>query len=220
MQRWENRSGYIFLEGPDAQEEVAIYLKDRDMNAFRATIYITFKRQSIGMSLDRRCSEALCAALNDHRYQINKYHPPASLFDHFLQPIHRPRAERKFAFIYAQSIHLPFWATPNPHIAMTKPAHLLHVFPKSIGVMTRMNFGMPLLHLLLATDTNLFRTSDSYISIDLEQPKVRQTTCRLLPPSASYNLRWSHRNAWVLPLRLLCFGLYFVTKIYVDLLWF
>ena len=91
MQRWENGSGYIFLERPDAQEEVAIYLKDRDMNAFRATIYITFKRRSIGMSLDRRCSEALCAALNEHRYQINEYHPPPALFDHFLQPIHRPR---------------------------------------------------------------------------------------------------------------------------------
>jgi len=30
MQRWENGRGYIFLESPDEQEELAVYLKDRE----------------------------------------------------------------------------------------------------------------------------------------------------------------------------------------------
>ena len=30
MQRWENGPGYIFLESPDEQEELAVYLKDRE----------------------------------------------------------------------------------------------------------------------------------------------------------------------------------------------
>ena len=30
MQRWENGPGYIFLESPDQQEELASYLKDRE----------------------------------------------------------------------------------------------------------------------------------------------------------------------------------------------
>ena len=30
MQRWENGHGYIFLESPDEQEELAVYLKDRE----------------------------------------------------------------------------------------------------------------------------------------------------------------------------------------------
>jgi hypothetical protein len=30
MQRWENGPGYIFLESPDEQEELASYLKDRE----------------------------------------------------------------------------------------------------------------------------------------------------------------------------------------------
>jgi hypothetical protein len=30
MQRWENGPGYIFLEAPDDQEELASYLKDRE----------------------------------------------------------------------------------------------------------------------------------------------------------------------------------------------
>ena len=30
MQRWENGTGYIFLESPDEQEELATYLKDRE----------------------------------------------------------------------------------------------------------------------------------------------------------------------------------------------
>ena len=30
MQRWENGPGYILLESPDEQEELASYLKDRE----------------------------------------------------------------------------------------------------------------------------------------------------------------------------------------------
>jgi hypothetical protein len=30
MQRWENGPGYIFLESPDMQEELASHLKDRE----------------------------------------------------------------------------------------------------------------------------------------------------------------------------------------------
>ena len=36
MQRWENGRGYIFLESPDEQEELAIYLKDREAEGVKS----------------------------------------------------------------------------------------------------------------------------------------------------------------------------------------
>src|SRR6516164_749206 len=35
MQRWENGPGYIFLESPDEQEELAVYLKDREAEGLK-----------------------------------------------------------------------------------------------------------------------------------------------------------------------------------------
>ena len=37
MQRWENGRGYIFLESSDEQEELAIYLKDREAEGVKST---------------------------------------------------------------------------------------------------------------------------------------------------------------------------------------
>jgi hypothetical protein len=36
MQRWENGPGYIFLETPDEQKEVAVYLKDREAEGLKS----------------------------------------------------------------------------------------------------------------------------------------------------------------------------------------
>ena len=36
MQRWENGRGYIFLESPDEQEELAIYLKAREAEGVKS----------------------------------------------------------------------------------------------------------------------------------------------------------------------------------------
>ena len=36
MQRWENGTGYIFLESPDEQEELATYLKDREADGVKS----------------------------------------------------------------------------------------------------------------------------------------------------------------------------------------
>jgi hypothetical protein len=36
MQRWENGPGYIFLETPDEQEELATYLKDREAEGVKS----------------------------------------------------------------------------------------------------------------------------------------------------------------------------------------
>jgi hypothetical protein len=36
MQRWENGRGYIFLESPDEQEELATYLKDREVEGVKS----------------------------------------------------------------------------------------------------------------------------------------------------------------------------------------
>jgi hypothetical protein len=36
MQRWENGPGYIFLESPDEQEELATYLKDREAEGVKS----------------------------------------------------------------------------------------------------------------------------------------------------------------------------------------
>ena len=36
MQRWENGPGYISLESPDEQEELASYLKDREAEGFKS----------------------------------------------------------------------------------------------------------------------------------------------------------------------------------------
>jgi hypothetical protein len=36
MQRWENGPGYIFLEPPDEQEELATYLKDREAEGVKS----------------------------------------------------------------------------------------------------------------------------------------------------------------------------------------
>src|ERR1700719_53114 len=36
MQRWENGPGYIFLESPDMQEELASYLKDREAEGLKS----------------------------------------------------------------------------------------------------------------------------------------------------------------------------------------
>ena len=36
MQRWENGTGYIFLESPDEQEELASYLKDREAESVKS----------------------------------------------------------------------------------------------------------------------------------------------------------------------------------------
>jgi hypothetical protein len=36
MQRWENGPGYIFLEPPDEQEELATYLKDREADGVKS----------------------------------------------------------------------------------------------------------------------------------------------------------------------------------------
>jgi hypothetical protein len=36
MQRWENGPGYIFLESPDEQEELASYLKDRETEGMKS----------------------------------------------------------------------------------------------------------------------------------------------------------------------------------------
>ena len=36
MQRWENGTGYIFLELPDEQEELATYLKDREAEGVKS----------------------------------------------------------------------------------------------------------------------------------------------------------------------------------------
>jgi hypothetical protein len=36
MQRWENGPGYIFLQLPDEQEELAIYLKDREAEGVKS----------------------------------------------------------------------------------------------------------------------------------------------------------------------------------------
>jgi hypothetical protein len=36
MQRWENGTGYIFLESPDEQEQLATYLKDREAESAKS----------------------------------------------------------------------------------------------------------------------------------------------------------------------------------------
>jgi hypothetical protein len=36
MQRWENGPGYMFLESPDEQEELATYLKDRETEGVKS----------------------------------------------------------------------------------------------------------------------------------------------------------------------------------------
>ena len=36
MQRWENGPGYISLESPDEQEELASYLKDREAKGLKS----------------------------------------------------------------------------------------------------------------------------------------------------------------------------------------
>ena len=36
MQRWENGPGYIFLESPDEQEELASFLKDREAEGVKS----------------------------------------------------------------------------------------------------------------------------------------------------------------------------------------
>jgi hypothetical protein len=36
MQRWENGPGYMFLESPDEQEELATYLKDREAEGVKS----------------------------------------------------------------------------------------------------------------------------------------------------------------------------------------
>ena len=36
MQRWEDGPGYIFLESPDDQEELASYLKDREAEGVKS----------------------------------------------------------------------------------------------------------------------------------------------------------------------------------------
>jgi hypothetical protein len=36
MQRWENGPGYIFLQPPDEQEELALYLKDREAEGVKS----------------------------------------------------------------------------------------------------------------------------------------------------------------------------------------
>ena len=36
MQRWENGPGYIFLDSPDEQEELATYLKDREAEGVKS----------------------------------------------------------------------------------------------------------------------------------------------------------------------------------------
>jgi hypothetical protein len=36
MQRWENGPGYIFLESPDMQEELASYLKNKEAEGLKS----------------------------------------------------------------------------------------------------------------------------------------------------------------------------------------
>jgi hypothetical protein len=36
MQRWEKGPGYMFLESPDEQEELATYLKDREAEGVKS----------------------------------------------------------------------------------------------------------------------------------------------------------------------------------------
>src|SRR5262245_1889229 len=36
MQRWENGRGYMFLESPDEQEELAVYLKDKEAEGVKS----------------------------------------------------------------------------------------------------------------------------------------------------------------------------------------
>ena len=41
MQRWENGADYIFLELPDAQEQLASYLKDREAEGVKSVHFIS-----------------------------------------------------------------------------------------------------------------------------------------------------------------------------------
>src|SRR6476619_1385565 len=36
MQRWQNGPGYVFLQPPDEQEELALYLKDREAEGVKS----------------------------------------------------------------------------------------------------------------------------------------------------------------------------------------
>jgi hypothetical protein len=56
MQRWENGPGYIFLQLPDEQEELAIYLKDREAEGVKSvhfyspTTWMRVRRQLTTLS--------------------------------------------------------------------------------------------------------------------------------------------------------------------------
>jgi hypothetical protein len=51
MQRWEDGPGYIFLESPDDQEELASYLKDREAEGvISPTIWMRVRKRPITLS--------------------------------------------------------------------------------------------------------------------------------------------------------------------------
>jgi hypothetical protein len=64
MQRWENGPGYMVLDPPDEQEELASYLKDREAEGLKSvhfispTIWMRVSRQSITWSLTLRDFQA------------------------------------------------------------------------------------------------------------------------------------------------------------------
>ena len=60
MQRWEDGPGYIFLESPDDQEELASYLKDREVEGVKSVhfyspaIWMRVRKRPITWSLTLR----------------------------------------------------------------------------------------------------------------------------------------------------------------------
>jgi hypothetical protein len=60
MQRWEDGPGYIFLESPDDQEELASYLKDREAEGVKSVhfyspaIWMRVRKRPITWSLTLR----------------------------------------------------------------------------------------------------------------------------------------------------------------------
>jgi hypothetical protein len=135
MQRWKNGSGYIFLERPDAQEEVSHLFEGQGYERVSCNDLYNFQTAEhwnvIGPKVQRgalRCIER--PQISNKRNNIHR-HPCLIISYNLFTDLEQ---NAKFASIYAQSIHLPFWAAPSPHIAMTKPAHLLHGFPKSIAL--------------------------------------------------------------------------------------
>ena len=73
MQRWENGRGYIFLESPDEQEELAIYLKDREAEGVKSIHFyfpndLDASRQATNHHYHRACrifrwSSSVCKAM-------------------------------------------------------------------------------------------------------------------------------------------------------------